>query len=128
MKVTEQDYKKYVRISNRKFSSLPIGASNIVGIRHISNNINYLDWGNTSSVMDSKTTVIRDVNIDSSISEIIVNRVNRFVNEITVKYQFDAIKSFTDFIGKNYIRRTLSKGKKIFINLTQQPIFSYESF
>ena len=60
MKVSEQDYKKYVRISTRKYNSLPNRASLIKGYNHIPNNINYLDWGNTSSVMDSKTTIIKD--------------------------------------------------------------------
>ena len=127
--VSELDYKRDL---NRKIRSsiplLPIQINKIRGFSNIPFNNNYLSWGENSEVIDSTTTIIRDVIIDKNISEITVNKENQFTTHITLNYIYNKSDYFSDFNKNDYIRRTFSNGKIVFFDNSETPYFYYEDF
>ena len=124
--VSELDYKRDLKRKNRdKLPLLPIQIERIRGFSNIPFNNNYLSWGENCEVIDNTTTIIRDILIDNSISEIIVKKENQFTTKITLNYSYNKSDYFSDFNKNNSIRRTFSNGKLVFFDKSETPFFSF---
>lgn len=126
--VNEQAYNRYINKQIKYSKSLPIKIDRIKGFNKIPFNTSYLEWGNDISRIDANTVSIKDVIIDSNITNIIVKTINAFTKLIFVYYDYNHSISFTDFTrsGKYYTRRTLSDGRILYFDSQQAPYFYYE--
>ena len=127
--VSELDYKRDINRRERALQPLlPINIDKVKGYGSIPYNNNYLSWGNITESIDSNTTIIKDVILDKNISEIIVKKANQFTTDISIKYTYGLISTFSDFNKNKYIRRTFSNDKMVFFDDSQNPYFYFEDF
>ena len=126
------DSSEYKRIQRKQMlasfkDTLPTDLDKIPGIKSIPYNIDYSKWGDSLSVVDNITTIIKNISISQNIKEIIISTISRFTKEVLIKYNFGQSVMFTDFIGKGFIKRTNNEAKKVFFGSTDgKPFFYFE--
>ena len=127
--VSELDYKRDVnRRVRASLPLLPINIDKIKGYGSIPYNNNYLSWGSNSEIIDSTTTIIKDVTLDKNISEIIVKKDYQYNTTVVVKYTYNFTSTFSDFTKNNYVRRTFAGSKMVFFDQAEKPYFYFEDF
>lgn len=123
-KTTELDYRRQQNKTLRINKTLPVKIENVKGLKNIPYNINYLDWGSKINRVN-EDLVIEDVIIDKTISKIVVKTINTYTKLVNIHYKYNRTTTFNDFQGRNFIRRTLSDGNKVYFNESQHPYFYF---